>query len=62
MAGVVIGVDPAKRSHTIEVIDGRERVLVAERFENTNTGYRAMRGSGPAVADPGVGGGGCDRC
>jgi transposase len=43
MAGVVIGVDPAKRSHTIEVIDGRERVLVAERFENTNTGYRAMR-------------------
>jgi transposase len=43
MAGVVIGVDPAKRSHTIEVIDGRERVLGADRFENTNTGYRAMR-------------------
>lgn len=43
MVAVVIGVDPAKRSHTIEVIDGRERVLAAEWFENTNAGYRAMR-------------------
>jgi transposase len=43
MAAVVIGVDPAKRSHTIEVIDGRERVLATERFDYTNTGYRAMR-------------------
>ena len=43
MVAVVIGVDPAKRSHTVEVIDGRERVLAAERFENTNVGYRAMR-------------------
>ncbi len=43
MAGVVIGVDPAKRSHTVEVIDGRERVLAAERFGNDNDGYRAMR-------------------
>ena len=43
MAAVVIGVDPAKRSHTIEVIDGREKVLAVQRFDNTNTGYRAMR-------------------
>jgi len=43
MAAVVIGVDPAKRSHTIEVIDGREKVLAVQRFDNTNPGYRAMR-------------------
>jgi transposase len=43
MAGVVIGVDPAKRSHTLEVIDSREKVLAAERFDNNNDGYRAMR-------------------
>ena len=43
MAAVVIGVDPAKRSHTVEVIDGREKVLAVQRFDNTNDGYRAMR-------------------
>ena len=43
MTAVVIGVDPAKRSHTIEVISGRERVLAVGRFDNDNTGYRAMR-------------------
>ncbi len=43
MAAVVIGVDPAKRSHTVEVIDGREHVLATGRFENNNDGYRAMR-------------------
>jgi transposase len=43
MTAVVIGVDPAKRSHTIEVISTRETVLVAGRFDNDNTGYRAMR-------------------
>jgi hypothetical protein len=43
MAAVVIGVDPAKRSHTIEVIDGREQMLAGGRFDNTNAGYRAMR-------------------
>ena len=43
MAVVVIGVDPAKRSHAIEVIDGQERTLAAGVFENTNDGYRQMR-------------------
>ena len=46
MASVVIGVDPAKRSHTVEVIDGREQVLATGRFDNDNTGYRAMRALG----------------
>ena len=43
MAGVVIGVDPAKRSHAIEVIDGREKTLAAGVFPNSNEGYRQMR-------------------
>ena len=30
MAGVVIGVDPAKRSNTIEVIDGEELRTIIE--------------------------------
>ena len=34
MATVVIGVDPAKRSNTIEVIDSDENVLLMARFEN----------------------------
>ena len=41
MAAVVIGVDPAKRSTTIEVIDSEETVLLA-RFENTSADYRKM--------------------
>jgi transposase len=43
MAGVVIGVDPAKRSHTIEVIDAREQVLAVLQVENTSAGYRELR-------------------
>jgi transposase len=43
MSAVVIGVDPAKRSHAIEVIDEHERTLVAERFTNSSEGYREMR-------------------
>ena len=43
MAAVMIGVDPAKRSNTIEVIDSNETVLVTARFENTNEDYRKMR-------------------
>src|SRR5438552_2957784 len=43
MTAVVIGVDPAKRSHTIEVIDRSERTLPASRFVNDNAGYRDMR-------------------
>jgi transposase len=43
MGAVVIGVDPAKRSNTIEVIDGDETVLLMARFENTSADYRKMR-------------------
>jgi len=40
---VIVAVDPAKRSHTIEVLDLRERVLATLRVENTNAGYRELR-------------------
>jgi transposase len=43
VATVVIGVDPAKRSHAIEVIDERERTLASGVFPNDNAGYRQMR-------------------
>jgi transposase len=43
MTAVVIGVDPAKRSNTIEVMDSRETVLVTARFDNTNADYRKIR-------------------
>ena len=43
MAAVVIGVDPAKRSNTIEVIDSDENVLLMARFENSSADYRKMR-------------------
>jgi transposase len=43
MSAVVIGVDPAKRSHAIEVIDGRERTQASGVFTNDNSGYRQMR-------------------
>ena len=43
MTAVVIEVDPAKRSNTIEVIDGSETVLVTARFDNNSADYRKMR-------------------
>jgi transposase len=43
MASVVIGVDPAKRSHTIEVLDPSQTTLATARFANDNDGYRQMR-------------------
>lgn len=46
MAVVVIGVDPAKRSHTVEVLDAAEATLAAARFSNDNDGYRHMRALG----------------
>ncbi|MBO3741522.1 hypothetical protein [Actinoplanes flavus] len=42
MPNVVIGVDPHKRSATIEVIDQRERVLAGGRFGTDHDGYQAM--------------------
>jgi hypothetical protein len=43
MSQVVIGVDPHKRSNTVVVIDGRERVLARQRFTNDRAGFRQLR-------------------
>ena len=42
MGAVVIGMDPHKRSATIEVIDQTENVLAQGRFGTDSTGYRTM--------------------
>jgi transposase len=46
MAGVVIGVDPHKRSATIEVINERERPVAVGRYGTDRDGYRAMLAAG----------------
>ena len=43
MAKVIIGVDPHKLSATIEVVDGREKLLGSGRFSTDQAGYTAMR-------------------
>ena len=43
MAVVVIGVDPAKRSHAMAVLDGNEVQLAALGVRNDNAGYWQMR-------------------
>jgi transposase len=48
---VVIGMDPHKRSATIEVINGRERVLDGGRFGTDRAGYREMLAVGRRYAD-----------
>jgi transposase len=42
MRRVVIGMDPHKRSATIEVIDEREKVLAQGRFGTDSEGYQTM--------------------
>jgi transposase len=39
---VIIGMDPHKRSATIEIIDDRETVLAGGRFGTDREGYKAM--------------------
>jgi hypothetical protein len=39
---VIIGMDPHKRSATIEIIDERENVLAQGRFGTDSDGYRTM--------------------
>ncbi|WP_433788773.1 IS110 family transposase [Actinoplanes sp. CA-252034] len=51
MGQVVIGVDPHKRSATIEVIDQRERVLGKGRFGTDTDGYQAMLAAGRKHTD-----------
>jgi transposase len=46
MARVVIGVDPHKRSATIEVINGREQPVAAGRYDTDRDGYQAMLAAG----------------
>ena len=46
MSVVVIGVDPHKRSNTIEVMDPDGSVLAAGRFGNEKQGYRSMLAQG----------------
>jgi transposase len=45
---VVIGMDPHKRSVTIEVMTGDESVVGGGRFGTTAAGYRTMRENGQA--------------
>jgi transposase len=46
MGRVVIGMDPHKRSATIEVLDEREKVLSTGRFGTDREGYRNMLAAG----------------
>ena len=51
MGQVIIGVDPHKRSATIEVIDQRERVQGKGRFGTDSEGYQAMLAAGRGHPD-----------
>jgi len=51
MARVIIGVDPDKRSATIEVIDAREQTLGQGRFGTDSDGYKAMLAAGRRYKD-----------
>ena len=46
MGHVIIGMDPHKRSATIEVIDGQEKILAQGRFGTDRDGYKAMLAAG----------------
>jgi transposase len=43
---VIIGMDPHKRSATIEVMDHREKVLLTGRFGSDRDGYQRMLAAG----------------
>ena len=46
MGHVVIGMDPHKRSATIEIIDERGKALCQGRFGTDRDGYKAMLAAG----------------
>jgi transposase len=46
VGAVIIGMDPHKRSATIEVIDAHEKVLAQARFGTDTDGYKAMLAAG----------------
>ena len=43
MSQVIIGMDPHKRSATIEVMTSDETMLGGGRYDTSPSGYRAMR-------------------
>jgi transposase len=49
--GVIIGMDPHKRSATIEVVDERGKVLAKARFGTDTVGYKAMLAEGRRFAE-----------
>jgi transposase len=51
MSRVVIGMDPHKRSATIEAINEREKVLARGRFATDTQGYQQMLTAGRAFSD-----------
>jgi transposase len=51
MRHVIIGMDPHKRSATIEIIDGRQKVLFQGRFGTDRDGYKAMLAAGRKFKD-----------
>jgi transposase len=51
MARVIIGMDPHKRSVTIEVLDGHENVLLVQRFATDRDGFRELLRTGRGFAD-----------
>ncbi|GAA2112536.1 hypothetical protein GCM10009780_68940 [Actinomadura alba] len=51
MARVIIGMDPHKRSATIEVINDHEKVLAQGRFGTDTVGYQAMLSLGRQYKD-----------
>jgi transposase len=51
MARVIIGVDPHKRSATIEIINDREQVVGRGRFATDRDGYKAMLAAGRKHTD-----------
>src|SRR3954469_740386 len=51
MGRVVIGMDPHKRSATIEVMDEAEQLVMAGRFGTDNEGYRLMLAAGRQFTD-----------
>ena len=53
MGRVVIGMDPHKRSATIEVIDEREHVLARGRYGTEADGYQRMLTTGRTFPDEG---------
>jgi transposase len=48
---VIIGMDPHKRSATVEVVDDRGRVLSVGRYDTDTAGYAAMLAAGRRYAD-----------